>query len=93
MRFKPIDDEEIAVFIHPPQIAAAKESFAVEFDEYLRGVLGFVPVAQEYLRAVHDDLADLARRQFPQRRRIDDARIRIEDRDAEALLLRMVAQD
>ena len=51
-----------------------------------------IPVAAHHLRTVHDDLAGLALRQFLQRDGIDDARVDVVERDAQALLLRAIGR-
>ena len=55
-------------------------------------LLGLVPVLLEHLRAGDDDFAHRALRQLGERLRIDDARVGVEDRDAEAMRLRPVAR-
>ena len=83
---QPVDDEKVALVIVITEIAGAEEALAVEFDERSLGRRRILPVTVEYLRAVRDDFADLAGRQFGERVRVDHARIGVADRDAEALL-------
>ena len=54
-----VGDEEIALLVVVAEVAGAEEAFAVVLDEGLRGRLGLLPVAAEYLRPVDDDFADL----------------------------------
>jgi hypothetical protein len=51
------------------------------------GGVGLVPVALHHLRAVHDDLAGLALRQFLQGVGVDHTRVDVEEGHAQALLL------
>jgi hypothetical protein len=62
-----------------------KKSLAVDLDEGLGAGFGLVPIAQEHLRTVRDDLADLARGQFAQGDGIHDARVHAVDRNAQSI--------
>src|ERR1044071_6749119 len=57
-----VDQEEVAFVVGAAEVAGAEEALAVDLDEAGGVGLGVVPVAVEDLRAVRDDLADLARR-------------------------------
>ena len=85
-----IDDVKISLLVDTPQIAGAEKAFAFKFDERLGAGLGVFPVTLKHLRTVRNNFADFADRQFLQGVRIDDARIGIENRNAEALLLRPI---
>ena len=90
--FEPVDHEKVAVFIDSAEIAGAQKSLAVDFDKRLGAVLGLVPVAQEHLRAVRDDLADFALGQFAQRDGIDHARVDSVNGNAQTLLFRALGR-
>ena len=85
------DEEEVAVFVDAPEVAGAQEAFAVEREEAAGVLGGVVPVRIEHLGAVNDDFADRTLRQLRQRLRVNDACVRVEHWNAEALCLRPVA--
>ena len=85
---QPIDQEEVAVLVRAREIAGAEEALAVGLDERFRRRFRIFPVADQHLRPVHDDLADLSGGQLAEGFRIDHARVDVENRYAEALLLR-----
>src|SRR5439155_7764 len=78
-----IDDVEISVLVHPREIAREQPSVA----EHRRGLLRLVPVALHDLGTADRELTDIALREFAGRVvRVDHPRVRIGERDTDALL-------
>jgi hypothetical protein len=82
-----IGDEEVAVLVDASEIARAKESLAIEFEEHGFGGVGPPPVSLEHRRAMDDDLARLALGHLEQRVRVDHPGVDADVGNAEALQL------
>ena len=61
--FEPVGQEEVAVFVHMPEVAGAEEALAFEIDEHVGRGFGPFPVAAKDLRPTDDDFALFALRQ------------------------------
>ena len=84
---EPVDHEEVAVLVDAAEIAGAKEGLAIVLDERGGGCLRIAPITLEHLRAARQYLADFAAGDFARSAGFDYARVGVEDRDAQALLL------
>ena len=83
--FDPVDDEEVALFVDVPQVSGAEEAFAIQLQKNLLCLLRTFPVTLKHLRAMGNDFAHFALRQFLAGFHIDDARIDIKHRDPQTL--------
>src|SRR2546430_11332050 len=79
----PVHDGEVAVLIHLRDVSGEEPSVS----EHGRRPIRMVPVSLHHLWAAHGELARLARTDRPRRIfRIDEFRVRVGERDADAFL-------
>ena len=85
--FEAVGDEEIAIFIHAPQVTRAEKAFAIQLHKHRAGGGLVAPVTAEHLGATDHDFALLAHGQLLQRIGVDHTRVGADEGNAQALLL------
>jgi hypothetical protein len=81
-----IDHEIVAILVTPDQMASAQKSLSIDLDESLGVGLGVFPIAKHHLITAHNQLTDLADREFNQCLRIE-ARLAIAGASSPSIFL------